>query len=318
MPASPVPVVTGPPRARAETRCVVTVGVFDGVHVGHRRLIAEARKIANRRGIGVTVLTFDPHPMTVVRPTAAPQMLATLQHRVELLAGAGADEVRVATFDPPMSAMTAHDFVLTYLVQDCGADAVVAGENFRFGHRAAGDLDLLRLMGREHGFEVVAAQLFGDVSEAWSSTRIRQMIRDGEVAAAAEGLTRWHRVEGSVVRGDGRGRELGYPTANLSPPANTCRPGDGVYAGWLRTEPYEPPSHPMPAAISVGANTTFDGTQPRVEGYVLGRDDLDLYDRWVAVDFVQRIRDMRTFTSVSALTEAMARDVEQAGQILRG
>lgn len=309
-----IPVFSGPPGSGPDGPTVVTLGVFDGVHRGHRYLIARARAEADRLDIPLTVVTFDPHPLSVVRPELAPARLATVRHRVQLLAGAGADRVRLLTFDRQLSSLEAADFAVEYLKHDLHAASVVAGENFRFGHRAAGDLDLLRSLAA--GFEVVDVPLDADESETWSSTRIRALVARGDVAGAALGLARAHRVEGPVVRGDRRGRELGYPTANIDVVPNSCVPLDGVYAGHVVIDPYSGAPERVPAAISVGANTTFGGTQPRVEAYLMDPRDWDLYDTYVAVDFVARLRDMRTFSSREELVAAMAGDVRAARALL--
>lgn len=308
-----MPVVTGPPRSGADAPApsVVTIGVFDGVHQGHRHLLREGHAYADRMGLPLTALTFDPHPMRVVRPEVAPPMLSTLQHRIELLGAAGADAVRVVAFDADLAALSAEDFLAEYVLGDLAAAAVVTGANFRFGHRASGDAELLSRAAERDGFGYLSVALHGDVSEAWSSSRIRGLVAAGDVSTAAEGLTRWHRVEGPVVRGAGRGRELGYPTANVDVAPEVCRPADGVYAGNLVVDPYGR-SQTLPAAISVGANVTFAEDEHHVEAYVLTPGERDLYDQHVAVDFVARIRDMAAFDSVAALTDAMAADVTAA------
>jgi riboflavin kinase/FMN adenylyltransferase len=229
--------------------------------------------------------------------------------RIRLLGDAGADEVRVLSFDADAAAMSAPEFVERYLRGDLSAVQVVVGTNFRFGHRAAGDVELLRELGGGGGFGVTPVGLHADGDGIWSSSRIRALVAQGDVAAAAHGLTRPHRVEGVVVHGDHRGRELGYPTANLDMPADRARPADGVYSGWLIDDPYGPQPTRWPAAISVGANTTFGGDAPRVEAYALDRDDLDLYGHVMAVDFAERLRDMRAFPGVDDLLAAMAEDV---------
>lgn len=313
----PVHVITGPPRPpRREGGAVVCIGVFDGVHRGHRWMISRGRAAANRLGLPLTVLTFDPHPMRVVRPDAAPAALASLPHRIRLLGDSGADAVRVLEFDRAASLLTPQEFAAQYLAADLAAAHVVVGENFRFGHRATGDAALLAELGRGHGFDVETVELHADADgEVWSSSRIRSLVASGDTAAAAHGLDRPHRVEGNVEPGDRRGRELGYPTANVDVPHNSCRPGDGVYAGHLVIDPYGSDPQRFPAAVSVGANRTFDGVDPRVEAYVLDRDDLQLYGRYVAVDFADRIRDMENFEHVADLVAAMADDVGKARRI---
>lgn len=309
-------VLTGPPRAGAAAPGIVTIGVFDGVHRGHRHLIAQARAQADDRGLPLTVVTFDPHPMSVVRPGHAPDRLSTLQQRLELLQSVGADTCRVITFDADTAALSAQDFVSTYLVGELRAQGVVTGENFRFGHRAAGDVTLLRTMGEESGYGVTSVGLSGDDSAAWSSTRIRDLVRSGDVAAAALGLTRPHRLEGEVVHGDHRGRALGYPTANLAVIPGSCVPRDGVYAGTVVLDPYGPGRRQARAAISIGANVTFGGSEPRVEAHIIEPGEWELYGNNVAIDVTARIRGMIAFDTPDDLLEAMAGDVLAADRLL--
>ena len=297
----------------AGSRSVVTVGTFDGVHLGHRHLldglVSRARETAARS----VVTTFDPHPMTVVRPDAAPLRLATLEHRLELLAGCGVDAVLVLPFTRELSQWEPAEFVRRVLVEARHAGAVRVGENFRYGHRAAGDVTSLREEGAAlgaDGFDVVAVPLAGGPAR-WSSTYVRERLAEGDVAAAADALGRLHRVEGPVVEGDKRGRELGYPTANLDLPDGTAIPADGVYAGWLTRAD----GTRLPAAISIGTNPTFGGTHRRVEAYVLDRDDLELYGEHVAVDFLARLRETVTFDGIEPLLVQMADDVVRAREL---
>lgn len=305
-----------------ETGRVVVIGVFDGVHQGHRDLIARARAIADRVAQPLVAVSFDPHPMRLLRPERAPNMLATLDHRVELLGEVGVDAVRLLPFDKDLAAMSPLDFIEQVLVQELSASQVVVGQNFRFGHKAQGTVQTLSQEGVRLGFEVTPVTLKapadGDQTLAWSSTRIRRMLADGDVAQAAVGLTRPHRVVGEVVTGDQRGRDLGYPTANLAFDPDQyggapAIPGDGVYAGWLLVD-----GQSLPAAISVGTNPTFgEGQDRRVEAYVIDRDDLELYGRQVAVEFDERLRGQVAFHAVEDLVEQMAADVAAAKQILR-
>ena len=288
---------------------VVSVGTFDGVHRGHRVVVQTARAVADRLALPLVVLTFDPHPMSVVRPGTEPPAVATVRHRVELLGQCGADAVLVLPFDTSVAAMTADEFVDVVLVHALGAHAVVVGEDFRFGHRAGGDVELLRERGAEVGFELVAVSPVGHEGVRWSSTEVRRRVEAGDVAGAAAVLGHVFEVEGPVVRGDQRGRHLGYPTANLAVAPGMLVPADGVYAGYLRR--LDAPLHVMPAAVSVGTNPTFDGSRRAVEAYVLDADALDLYDVEVAVSFVARLREQRRFDDVGALVAQMARDVAQ-------
>ena len=286
---------------------VVTIGNFDGVHLGHRHLIAGLVTRARELGADAVVTTFDPHPMTVIHPDSAPPQLTTLDHRLELLAAQGVDAVLVLPFTPELSLWEPDEFVQRVLVERLHAVEVHVGENFRFGHRAAGDVTTLRAEGDRLGFAVVAVPLAGDRTR-WSSTYVRQCLAEGDVTAAAAALGRLHRVEGPVVVGDRRGRGLGYPTANLSLPDVAAVPADGVYAGWLTRAD----GTRLPAAISIGTNPTFGGTVRRVEAYVLDRDDLELYGEHVAVDFLERLRETVTFDGVEPLLAQMAVDVDRA------
>jgi riboflavin kinase/FMN adenylyltransferase len=287
---------------------VVTVGVFDGVHRGHRAVVAEVLRRARERGASAVVVTFDPHPLTVVRPEHVPRSLAPIELRLELLDALGVDGSLVLPFTPEVSRWSPEEFVDRILVGALHAVEVVVGEDFRFGHRAAGDVTRLVELGAARGFTVDGVDLAGDDTARWSSTRVRDLLDQGDVEAAAEVLARPYLVRGPVVRGDQRGREIGYPTANLALDPVTAVPADGVYAGWL----VRADGTRLPAAISVGTNPTFDGTQRRVEAYVLDRDDLELYGETVSVEFTHRLRGQVRFDSVPALVEQMALDVDQA------
>ena len=290
----------------------VTIGVFDGVHLGHRELVSRAVAAGRELGVPAVVITFDPHPATVVRPEAVPLRISTLEHRLELLAELGVDAVLVLPFTRKLSTLTAEEFVRQVLVDDLHARHVVVGADFRFGHRAAGDMALLRRLGAAYGFSVDGVDLVGDERGGRvSSSAVRESIAAGEVEAAAAALGRPHRVEGLVVHGDHRGRELGYPTANLDTPALTAVPADGVYAGYLTSESYGC----LPAAISIGTNPTFDGVARRVEAYVLDRDDLELYGQEVRVDVTARLRATLRFDRVSELVAQMEQDVAAARKL---
>jgi len=296
--------------ARPPAASVVTIGNFDGVHLGHRALLRGVVAAARERGAEAVVTTFDPHPMTVIHPDSAPPRLTTPAHRLALLEEQGVDAVLVLPFTRELSLWSPAEFVSRVLVSGLHAAEVHVGENFRFGHRAAGDVTTLRELGEEQGFAVVAVPLTGDTTR-WSSTYVRQSLAEGDVASAAAALGRPHRVEGPVVEGDKRGRQLGYPTANLDLPPGTAIPADGVYAGWLTRAD----GTRLPAAISIGTNPTFGGTNRRVEAYVLDRDDLELYGEHVAVDFLARLRETVRFDGIEPLLAQMALDVEQARQL---
>jgi riboflavin kinase/FMN adenylyltransferase len=298
-------------------RSVVTIGVFDGVHRGHRLIVARTAEIAATMGLPLVVVTFDPHPDEVVRPGSHPPLLCTPRFRMHLLGEVGADAVCMLPFTREFSQLPAEEFVRTVLVDGLHAAAVVIGENFRFGHKAAGNVTLLAELGEKYEFTAEGVTLLTDEGVTISSSQIRDLLAVGEVEAAARELCRPHRVEGVVVRGQQRGRALGFPTANAEPPPNTAIPADGIYAGWLAsldTDGTE--TERWPAAISVGTNPTFDGSDRTVEAYALDRDDLDLYGVHVAVEFAERIRGQVRFDSVDDLVTQMHQDVAAARQML--
>jgi len=292
---------------------VVTVGNFDGVHRGHRTVLQRAREEADERGIRLVAVTFDPHPMAVLRPEHAPSMLTSVETRAELLTDAGVDDVLALPFDRSVADWDPQAFVDRVLVDALRAEAVVVGANFRFGHRAAGDVATLVEAGAAVGFSAVGVPLEGG-PQVWSSTYVRTCLSMGDVAGAAEALGRPFAVRGVVVLGDKRGRDLGFPTANVPIDPAAAAPADGVYAGWLRRLD---DGTSYPAAISVGTNPTFDGhRERRVEGYVLDRDDLELYGVEVEIAFVERLRGMLRFDSIEALVEAIHDDVARTREIL--
>ena len=290
---------------------VVTIGNFDGVHRGHQQVVAGRRRAGRReRRAFPSSRRSTPHPMTVIHPDSAPLRLTDLDRRLDLLDQLGVGATLVLPFTRELSLWEPGRFVDEVLVDALHAVEVHVGENFRYGHRAAGNLDTLRADGERHGFAVHALPLAGDTVR-WSSTYVRQCLAEGDVAAAAAALGRPHRVVGPVVEGDKRGRELGYPTANLALDDDVAVPADGVYAGWL----VRADGTTLPAAVSVGTNPTFGGTVRRVEAYVLDRDDLELYGERVGVEFVQRLRETIAFDGVEPLVAQMALDVEQARRI---
>ncbi len=298
---------------------VVTIGVFDGVHRGHQRIVTRAAAAAAGLGLPLVVATFEPHPAEVIRPGSHPRLLCTLRRRAQLLAELGAAAVCVLEFTLEFSRLGPDEFVRTVLADRLHARRVVVGENFRFGHRAAGDLALLAELGEKYDFRAEGVPLLAQDGVTMSSSAIRDLLAAGDVAGAARGLGRPHRVEGVVVRGDQRGRALGFPTANLETAEHTAIPADGVYAGWLASldaDGHE--AERWPAAISVGTNPTFDGRHRVVEAYALDRDDLDLYGVHVAVDFAARLRGMVRFDSVDALVGQMRLDVAAARALVTG
>ncbi len=314
---------------------VVTIGNFDGVHRGHvgvlTRMVADARA-AGARSVAVT---FTPHPQQVHRPASAPPLLTGDEDRLELLAQTGLDAVLLLTYTLEFAQQTAEEFVRRYLVEGLHARTVVVGRDVRFGRGNAGDLTTMTGLGERYGFDVeVIEDVVPDGAEAdeladaladplrrrWSSTWVRELLEAGDVRQAARVLGRPHRMRGTVVHGAKRGRELGFPTANLDPGSDGMVPADGVYAGWLR-RPAVPPGSPdavLPAAVSVGTNPTFDGARRSVEAYVLDRTDLDLYGEQVVVEFVERLRPTLRFDSVDALVARMHQDVEGVRDVLAG
>lgn len=295
-------------------RCVVTIGVFDGVHRGHAQLISAAVSQARRRNMPCVLLTFDPHPAEVVRPGSHPAQLSTLARRADLAQELGVDVFCVLPFTVELSRLPAENFVHEILVERLHAADVVVGQNFTFGHKGAGDVALLRRLGARFGFSTDGVGLLAEHEVTFSSTYIRSCVDAGDVAAAAEALGRPHRVEGVVVRGDGRGRGLGYPTANIAPPMHSAIPADGVYAAWFTLLGHGPvvgtvtPGTSCAAAVSVGTNPTFSGRTRTVEAFVLDTE-ADLYGQHVAVDFVARLRGMERFDGVEELVEAMGGDI---------
>jgi riboflavin kinase/FMN adenylyltransferase len=283
----------------------VTIGVFDGVHKGHQQIIRHAVDRAAELDLASVVVTFDPHPSEVVRPGSHPAVLTEAVRKAELIESLGVDVLCVVPFTQQFSQLAAEEFVHDVLVEHLHARLVVVGENFRFGHRAAGDVNLLKTLGRTFGFDVEPADLVASGSTVFSSTYIRSCIDAGDVEAAAAALGRPHRLEGVVVRGDQRGRELGFPTANLMCAAHAAVPADGVYAAWFQ---HRGKTHR--AAVSIGTNPTFAGEERRVEAYVLDFDG-DLYGERVALDFVAHLREQRVYQGPEWLIEQIALDVEQ-------
>jgi riboflavin kinase/FMN adenylyltransferase len=304
-------------------RTVVTVGMYDGVHRGHQQLIgtAVARARAMRRPC--LLLTFDPHPAEVIRPGSHPAILTSMDRKAELVAGLGVDAMCVLPFTAEFMRLSPETFTHTVLVEHLHAAQVVVGENFTYGHKAAGNVGTLAVEGRRFGFVVEGIPLAdtpedgsGTDTVTISSTYIRACVAAGDMVSAARALGRPHRVDGVVVRGERRGRELGYPTANVETPPFTAIPADGVYAGHLVTrDPQGASRERFPAAISVGTNPTFQGTRRTVEAYLLDYQG-DLYGEHVGVEFAQRLRPMAAFPDVDTLLAAMAQDVVDTRRLL--
>ncbi|MEJ5945282.1 bifunctional riboflavin kinase/FAD synthetase [Pseudokineococcus basanitobsidens] len=307
---------------------VVAVGNFDGVHRGHRVLLDEVVRQARARGMRSLAVTFDPHPLHVLHPDRAPALLTGLDERLTLLGDVGLDGVVVLPFTPALAARTPREWVVEDLARDLGMRATVVGHDVRFGVRNSGDLAALRALALEVGVDVVVLDDARSRGRRWSSSWVRELLAAGDVRGAAEVLGRAHRVVGEVVHGDHRGRELGYPTANLAPDAEGLVPADGVYAGWL-TPLADGPGGPVasgvragdrrPAAVSIGTNPTFDGLERRVEAFVLGVPDgapLDLYGVRVRVELVEHLRPTLRFDGVEELCTQMAQDVARARDVL--
>lgn len=291
---------------RPERGSVVTIGEFDGVHLGHRALIEATRKRAAELDAASTVVTFDRHPASVVRPQSAPKLLTDLDQKLELLAASGLDYTLVLRFDQARANEEAVDFVRDILVVRLNARSVVVGHDFHFGKGRAGNAELLAKLGEEYGFDVQDVSAVQTDGVTISSTEVRMLLTEGDVEKAAELLGRQHELRGLVVMGDGRGRELGFPTANLTVPDDILIPGAGVYAG----EYVFPDGSTKLAAISVGTRPTFyeDGVN-LVEAYILDFDG-DLYGQHGRVRFTSRVRGQMKFDSVDQLISQMASDEE--------
>ena len=285
---------------------VVVIGVFDGVHKGHQAVLNRAKAIAGDEKI--VALTFDPHPVSIFAPDRAPTLLTILTDRIELLKIHNADQVAVMKFTPEFAAMSPEDFVNKILVQQLSVTTVVVGKNFTYGHKAAGNVETLKA---HTEFETVVLDLAPEDGEVVSSTRIRKLIIEGDVEKARELLTRPHRLDGIVVHGEKRGREIGYPTANLGDLEHQTIPVDGVYAGWLSVG-----IDRWPAAISIGTNPTFAGVRGRqVEAYALDQVGLDLYTKAATIEFGWRLRDTLTFDGLEPLLVQMAKDCAKAREL---
>jgi riboflavin kinase/FMN adenylyltransferase len=300
---------------------VVAIGKFDGVHAGHRAVIARLNERAAETGARAVAVTFDRNPLAVLRPDRCPENVVSVDRKIELLGELGLDATLLLTFDQELASRSAEDFVAEILVRALKVSTVLVGEDFRFGHGGAGTPELLRALGPDNGFtvEVVDDVYLPEYSRRVSSTWIRELLIQGDVTAAARVLGRYPDVRGEVVHGLKRGRELGFPTANLSTITDAFVPADGVYAGWLVDHDT---GLRHPSAISVGTNPTFDDVLVRqVEAHVIGRigldlDGLDLYGHDVTVEFVERLRGMVAFEGMEKLAEQMGDDVTDAARVL--
>ncbi|QNA92424.1 MULTISPECIES: bifunctional riboflavin kinase/FAD synthetase [unclassified Microbacterium] len=294
----------------------VAIGKFDGVHAGHRAVIARLNEAAAATGSRSVAVTFDRNPLAILRPDRCPENVVTVDRKLELLGELGIDATLLLTFDEQLAARSAHDFVVDILVGALEVSTVLVGEDFRFGNKGAGTPELLRELGPRYGFavEVVDDVYLPGSERRVSSSWIRELLMEGDVAAAAKVLGRYPDVRGEVVHGLKRGRELGFPTANLSTIVDAFVPADGVYAGWLVDHDT---GIRHPSAISVGTNPTFDDVLVRqVEAHVLGETGLDLYGHDVTVEFVERLRGMVAFEGIEKLMDQMATDVTDAARAL--
>jgi riboflavin kinase/FMN adenylyltransferase len=304
--------------AQVSDGSVVTIGAYDGVHLGHQRVLHLVRELATVRRLDAAVVTFDRHPAQVVRPESAPKLLTSLDQKLELLDATGdVDVCCVLTFDEDRSHETAEEFVTEVLVEKLRARLVVVGEDFHFGYKRGGSVPLLGRMGAELGFEVLGLGLVAVDADPggtiYSSTRIRELLREGDVADAARLLGRPHEVRGTVVEGDRRGRTLGFPTANLAVPSEICLPADGIYAGTFVAAD----EVVRPAAISLGRRPTFyeHADASLLEAYVLDFDG-DLYGQHAKVRFAERLRGEQRFDNVDELVAQMGRDVDATRRAL--
>jgi riboflavin kinase/FMN adenylyltransferase len=287
---------------------VVVIGVFDGVHKGHQALLNRAKEIA--KGRTIVALTFDPHPRVVFAPDSVPPMLTTLADRVELLKIHNADQVAVMKFNEQFAAMSPEKFVEDILVKQLHVSTVIVGKNFTYGSKAAGTVETLIADGAKHGFVVDVQELAGG-ADVISSSRIRNLVLEGKVEEARELLSRPHRLDGIVVHGEKRGREIGYPTANLGKIDGQTIPADGVYAGWLTVG-----INFWPAAISIGTNPTFEGDRGRqVEAYALDQQGLDLYDKAASIEFGWFLRPTLKFDGLDELLVQMKKDCDEARRL---
>lgn len=287
----------------------VVIGYFDGVHRGHQALLAYARTAVGAAG-RVIAVTFDPHPTAVLAPERTPLLLADADQRVDLLKQAGADDVVVIAFTAQLASWSPEQFVDDILLP-LQPNLVCVGGNFRFGRGASGDALTLSELGQTRGFVAHAVTLAGEGDVLWSSSRIRALVAVGDVATAATFLGRDYSVHGTVVHGDARGRDLGFPTANLAVPASRAVPADGVYAGWLDVR-----GNRYAAAISIGTNPQFEGTQRRVEAHALDVSSIfDIYGEHACVSFISRLRGQQVYSDVDALVAAIARDVDAVREL---
>lgn len=293
---------------------VVTIGNFDGVHCGHAVVLETLREEALKRGLASLIVTFDPHPRLVHQTDSPVELICGLEQRLGRIAQSGVDAVLVQSYSLAFADQSAEDFVLAYLVGKLRARAVVVGADVRFGRDNSGDLETLTSLGRTHGFDVRVIDEVGEGGR-YSSSTIRRLLEMGDVRAAAEQLGYDHTLTGTVVHGEKRGREMGFPTANLDLEAEGLVPADGVYAGWMT---FPSRGLRLPTAISVGTNPTFDGSVRTVEGHALDVPfaELDVYGDTMEVSFVERIRGQVAFRGMEPLIAQMHDDVDRVRAVL--
>jgi riboflavin kinase/FMN adenylyltransferase len=306
---------------------VVTIGNFDGVHRGHQQVLSQLIRTARLNNAKSVAVTFDPHPALVHRPESAPELIMGLEDKLQALGELGLDAILVMKYSLELASLTPEEFVGSVLVDSLHASHVVIGHDTRFGKGNSGDLNTMQELGEKFAFEVLIISEFGSegfplhddggTDRRCSSTWVREALREGDVGTAGAVLGRAHRMRGEVVHGAARGRDLGFPTANLSSDASGLIPADGIYAGWL----VDQAGTRWPAAISVGSNPTFDGVSRQVEAHVIDRpeeriEDFDLYGQTVVVEFVARLRGMVAYRGPEALVEQMRQDVLQTHDIL--
>jgi riboflavin kinase/FMN adenylyltransferase len=306
---------------------VVTIGNFDGVHRGHQQVLSQLIRTARLNNAKSVAVTFDPHPALVHRPESAPELIMGLEDKLQALGELGLDAILVMKYSLELASLTPEEFVGSVLVDSLHASHVVIGHDTRFGKGNSGDLNTMQELGEKFAFAVLIISEFGSegfplhddggTDRRCSSTWVREALREGDVGTAGAVLGRAHRMRGEVVHGAARGRDLGFPTANLSSDASGLIPADGIYAGWL----VDQAGTRWPAAISVGSNPTFDGVSRQVEAHVIDRpeeriEDFDLYGQTVVVEFVARLRGMVAYRGPEALVEQMRQDVLQTHDIL--
>jgi riboflavin kinase/FMN adenylyltransferase len=293
---------------------VVTLGNFDGVHRGHQTVLTTVAALAREEGLTSIAMTFDPHPRTVHRPDDPTVMITSTGQRADLIAATGIDALLIQPYNLDFAAQTAEEFVRTYFVDALKARIVVVGDDVRFGRDNEGTIETLRSLGEKYGFRTETIDEVGRGGR-YSSSRIREQLTAGDVAEVADQLGRYHAVHGTVVHGDARGRDLGFPTANLSEDHQGLVPADGVYAGWAT---FSDDGQSYPAAISVGTNPTFKGSTRRVEAYVLDKEfgEFDVYDREMTLEFVARIRGQVAFTGMDDLIVQMHEDIADVREVL--